>query len=198
MHRLLPDEAPKLDGVPDEAFWANVPAVPLMDKFSGEPGQTGGSLKLAWDGLGLYAAFSTDAGAPKTGGDLWANDTLEFFISRGLGKEVLHQLAFDADGAEYSSQHRLLPIPQPIDRQWTARGRVYKAAMSVGGWTAELFIPFSAIEGGPPKVYDNWNFNFVHTRRDRTPNVIASSSLTGIAHNNLAMYGMLRFVGKGD
>ncbi len=198
VHRLLPGEAPKLDGVPDEAFWANVPAVPLMDKFSGEPGQAGGSLKLAWDGQGLYAAFSTDAGAPKTGGDLWANDTLEFFISRGLGKEVLHQLAFDADGAEYSSQHRLLPIPQPIDRQWTARGRVYKASMTAGGWTAELFIPFSAIEGGPPKVYDNWNFNFVHTRRDRTPNVIASSSLTGIAHNNLAMYGMLRFVGKGD
>jgi hypothetical protein len=135
---------------------------------------------------------------PRTGGDLWANDTLEFFVSQGLGKEMFHQLAFDADGSEYTGRQRLLPIPQPLDVQWNAPGHVYRAKTTASSWSAELFVPFSAFEGGAPKAYDNWNFNFVHTARSRKPVATASSSLTGLAHNNLQMYGILRFGGKGD
>ena len=61
-----------------------------------------------------------------------------------------------------------------------------------------MLIHRAAFEGGAPKAYDNWNFNFVHTARSRKPVATASSSLTGLAHNNLQMYGILRFGGKGD
>ena len=59
-------------------------------------------------------------------------------------------------------------------------------------------VPFSALEEGAPKAYDSWNFNFVHTARSRKPVATASTSLTGVAHNNVQMYGVLRFAGKGD
>ncbi len=198
VHRLLPDESPIVDGAPSEKFWAALPGVPLMDRLSGKPISEAGTLKLAWDEKGLYAFFESTTGAPKTGGNLWANDTLEFFISQGLGKEMFHQLAFDADGTEYTGRQRLLPIPQPFDVQWNAPGHIYRAKTTESGWTAELFVPFSAFEDGAPKAYDSWNFNFVHTARSRTPEVTASSSLTGLAHRNLQMYGILRFAGKGD
>ena len=198
VHRLLPGETPVVDGAPEEKFWAALPSVGLMDRFSGDSLPDAGTLKLAWDEKGLYAFFESTTGAPKTGGNLWANDTLEFFISQGLGKEMFHQLAFDADGTEYTGRQRLLPIPQPLDVQWNAPGHIYRAKTTESGWTAELFVPFSALEDGAPKVYDSWNFNFVHTARSRMPEVTASSSLTGVAHKNLQMYGILRFAGKGD
>ena len=198
VHRLLPDEKPIVDGAPDEKFWAALPSARLMDRFSGDSLPGAGTLRLAWDEKGLYALFESSSGLPKVGGNLWANDTLEFFVSQGLGKEVLHQLAFDADGTEYTGRQRLLPIPQPLDVQWNAPGHVYRAKKTAAGWTAELFVPFSAFEGGAPKAYDSWNFNFVHTARSRSPVVTVSSSLTGVDHHNLQMYGILRFGGKGD
>ncbi len=198
VHRLLDGETPLPDGVPDEDFWAKIPSMPFMDRFNGEPVPDAGSLKLAWNEKGIYAAFASDAGRPKTGDDLWANDTLELFFAQGLGKELLHQLAFDADGTTFTMRHRLLPIPQPEDRQWAADGHLFRAAQTESGWTAELFIPFSAFENGAPSVYDSWNFNCAVTRRASGPERSASTSLTGYRHAHLDMFGIIRFVGKGD
>ena len=196
VHRILQGEAPRVDGTPDEKFWAGIKPLPLMDRFSGEPRPQMGALKLAWDEKGVYASYESKAGAPKVGGDMYANDTLEFFFAPGLGKEVRYQLGFDAEGAEFTSQHRLLPIPQPLNVEWKAKGHVYKAKTTATGWAAELFVPFSVFDEGAPKTYDSWNFNFAVT--DRKRNVSASSSLTGVAHNNLSMYGLIRFAGRGD
>ena len=196
VHRILPEESPAVDGLPDEKLWAGVKPVPLIDRFSGDSRPEAGVLKIAWDEKGVYALYESKAGAPKVGGTLYANDTLEFFFSPNLGKEVRYQLGFDAEGSEFTSQQRLLPIPQPLNVEWKAKGHVYKAKTTAAGWTAELFVPFSAFEEAAPKAYDSWNFNFAVTDRNR--NVSASSSLTGIAHNNLSMYGILRFLGKGD
>ena len=138
------------------------------------------------------------AGAPKIGATLFENDTIELLFSQGLGKEVLYQLAFDAEGTTYTGRQRLLPIPQPKDVQWKAQGHVFRAKTSATGWTAELFVPFSVFEDGAPKAYDNWNFNCAVTHRACSPDVSASTSLTGPAHANLDMFGIIRFDGKGD
>ena len=196
VHRILPEVSPAVDGSPDEKLWAGVKPMPLIDRFSGDSRTEAGTLKLAWNEKGVYALYESKAGAPKVGGTLYDNDTLEFFFSPYLGKEVRYQLGFDAEGSEFTSQQRLLPIPQPLNVEWKAKGHVYKAKTTATGWTAELFVPFSAFEEAAPKAYDSWNFNFAVT--DRKRNVSASSSLTGVAHNNLSMYGLIRFAGKGD
>ena len=198
VRRLLPGETPVLDGVPDEPFWAAVPSVPFIDRFDGTPAPDAGSLKLVWDDKGLHAAFASRSGAPRTGGDLWANDTLEFFFAPGLGKELVHQLAFDAAGAAFSMRHRLLPIPQPKEFQWRAEGAEFRSAATADGWSAELFVPFSAFENGAPRPYDSWNFNCAATRRGGDRERSASTSLTGQLHANVNMFGILRFSGKGD
>ena len=198
VRRLAPEEVPTIDGSPDDRVWAEVKSMPLIDRFSGAPKPEVGSVKLAWDDKGLYAAFETGAGAPKTGCSIWLNSAIEFFLSQGLGKEVLYQLVFDAEENSHLQRQRLLPIPQPKDLTWKAEGHVYKARSTASGWTAELFVPFSAFEDGAPKVYDSWNFNFATTDRSCKPSVSASTSLTGLAHGNLAMYGIIRFSGKGD
>lgn len=198
VHRLMPGETPVVDGSPDEAFWAKIPPMPFMSRFDGTHATNAGSLKLAWNGTRIYAAYESDEGAPKTGGDLWANDTLELFLSPGLGKEQVHQLAFDADGAEFTMRQRLLPIPQPTDLQWKADGHMFKARPRANGWSAELSIPFTAFDDGAPKPYDSWNFNCAATSRSSGQERSASTSLTGSRHANAEMFGIIRFAGKGD
>ena len=95
-------------------------------------------------------------------------------------------------------RQRLQPIPQPKDLQWPAEGHVYKAKATDTGWTAEFFVPFSAFEDGAPKVYDSWNFNCAITDTGRNPTASASSAMTGLSHGNMAMFGIIRFAGKGD
>ena len=198
VHRLMPGETPTVDGKPDEAFWAKLPSASFMSRFDGRPMPETGSLKLAWDERGVYVLLECKAGAPKTDGYLWANDTLEVFFSPGLGKEVLSHLSFDAKGGEYLERQRLRPIPQPIDVEWKAEGHEYKAVANENGWTAELFVPFSAFEDGAPKAYDSWNFNCAVTHRARRPALEASTSLTGQFHATIDMYGIIRFGGRGD
>ena len=198
VHRLMPGETPVVDGNADEAFWAKLPSATFLNRFDGRPMPETGSLKLAWDAKGVYVLLECKAGAPKTDGYLWANDTLEVFFSPGLGKEVLSHLSFDAKGEAYFERQRLRPIPQPKDVEWKAEGHAYKAKAGDGGWTAELFVPFSAFEDGAPKAYDNWNFNCAVTHRACRPALEASTSLTGQFHGTVDMYGIIRFGGRGD
>ncbi|MBQ6330928.1 MAG: hypothetical protein IJI35_18070, partial [Kiritimatiellae bacterium] len=185
VRRLASGEAPSIDGSPDEPVWEKAPVLPLMDRFSGDAVAYGGEVRLLWDDRGVYAAFKSRDGAPRTDGSMWDNDTIEFYFSHGLGKEMLNLLAFDATGAETTQRQRLLPIPQPKDLEWKAPGHVYRAKTSADGWTAELFVPFSAFEDGAPRGGDEWNFNFAWTGRAAKPAKSASYSLTGAAHRNL-------------
>ena len=198
VHRLMPGETPVVDGRPDEAFWGRLPSAAFINRFDGRPMPETGALKLAWSEKGVYVLFESKTGAPKTEGDLWANDTLEVFFSPGLDKEVLSQLAFDAKGGKHFERQRLRPIPQPKDVEWKVEGHEYKAEVSAGGWTAELFVPFSAFESGAPKPYDSWNCNCAATHRACRPALEASTSLTGQFHATIDMFGILRFAGRGD
>ena len=156
-------------------------------------------VRLAWDGKGVYLAFKSRAGAPKMDGSLSQNDSFEVFFSQGLGKEMFNQILFDATGTEAFLRQRLLPIPQPKDMQWNAPGHVYRAKVSPDGWSAELFVPFSAFEDGVvPKPGDDWNFNFVITYRTAKPHETAAYSLTGAANKNLSMFGIIRFLDGKD
>ena len=146
--------------------------------FQQRPGRS-----LVFEGGGVDA--DVEAGAPDTG----YGGQGGYSGIRGRGGIA---------GLGHLQRQRLLPIHQPKDLTWKAEGHVYKAKATASGWTAELFVPFSAFEDGPPKVYDSWNFNFATTDRSRKPSVSASTSLTGLAHGNLAMYGIIRFSGKGD
>lgn len=183
----------------ESSDWSKVADMPLVVTRSGTRPETEASLKLLWDEKGLYGRFQTDARpAANRQKDMWENDSLELLFAPGLGKEVVYQFAFDVFDRTYASKRRLLPIPQPTDKSFKGTGFDHQAEiLSTGGWRASFFVPWSVFDAKPPKVYDNWNANLVRNRHAE-PKETSGTSFTMAVNANTEMFGMLRFVGKGD
>lgn len=183
----------------ERSDWSKVADMPLVVTRSGARPETAASLKLLWDEKGLYGRFRTDATpAANRQKDMWENDSLELLFAPGLGKEVVYQFAFDVFDRTYTSKKRLLPIPQPTDKSFKGTGFDHQAALlPTGGWRASFFVPWSVFDAKPPKVYDSWNANLVRNRHTE-PKETSGTSFTMAVNANTEMFGMLRFVGKGD
>lgn len=178
--------------------WSKVPDMPMVEFKTGDGQKVASSLKLAWDEKGLYGRFAAPY-APKADAtkDLWTNDGLELFFTPGLKKEVVYQFAYDCLGQVFAQKQRLLPIPQAPDASY--RGETFAASSKVAtdGWTSEFFVPWTLFEEGAPKAYDQWNANFVRNKRAAPVEVISSAFTLG-KHANTPMFGILRFLGRGD
>ena len=183
----------------DATDWSKVADMPMVVTRSGGKPGTAASLKLLWDEKGVYGRFSTAAkAAAYRDKDMWSNDSLELFFAPGLNKEVVYQLAFDVFDRQHVSKRRLLPIPQPADRSFKGEGFEHKAELPAsGGWKAEFFVPWSMFDEKAPKVYDSWNANFVRNRH-AAPKETSGTSFTMAVNARTEMFGMLRFVGRGD
>lgn len=178
--------------------WSKVPDVPMVDFKTGARQQIASSLKLAWDEKGLHGRFAAPY-APQAdrSKDLWANDGLELFFTPGLKKEVIYQFAYDCFDSFFARKQRLLPIPQPSDESYKGEAFTSSSKIAKDGWTSEFFIPWTLFDAGAPRAYDQWNANFVRNKL-RSPAEVASSSFTLGNHSNTPMFGILRFLGKGD
>ena len=201
--RLLDGETVTLDGDGGEAAWNRVKPQPLLNTRDGGPVKTALDVRWLWDDKGVYGRIRGDFKAladARPEADLWANDSVEIFFSPGLKKEEYHQIVFDFGGHSYTGYQKLAPIVQPVDLNWKAEGFRHAEKLGANGWTCEVFVPFSALRAGAaPKPYDDWNFNFVFNRKSMSePRDYIGSALTMRLNTNLAMYGILRFNGKGD
>lgn len=178
--------------------WKKVKPMPLFVTTTGASAVTPAAIRLAWDEAGLYGTVEADY-APRADRkkDLWSNDSIEMLFTPGLGKEQEYQFAFDCLGREYLMKQRHLPINQPADANFKAPGFRHSAKVADSRWSGEFFIPWSAFEEGAPKVYDQWNANFVSNRLGGRREVSGSSFTMGKNHNR-EMFGILRFMGLGD
>ena len=178
--------------------WSGVRSVPMVDFKSGEKQKITSSLKLAWDENGLHGLFVAPY-APQANAklDLWGNDSVEILLTPGLKKEQIYQFACDCLDRGFSQKQRLLPIPQPPDASYRGEGFAHKARIDQEGWSVEFVLPWSLFEEGAPKAYDQWNGNFVRNKY-AVPAEVVSSSFTLGKHANTPMFGVLRFLGRGD
>lgn len=183
----------------EDTDWTKVADMPLVVTRSGDKPETSASIKLLWDEKGIYGRFRTEArAAADSRKELWENDSLELFFAPGLNKEVLYQLAFDVFDQTFAGKRRLLPIPQPLDKSFKGTGFVHRAKiLSSGGWSAVFFVPWSLFDEKPPKVYDSWNANLVRNRKGERKEASGTSFTMGV-NAKTEMFGMLRFVGRGD
>ncbi len=179
--------------------WSKVADMPMVVTRSGAKPQTSASLKLMWDEKGLYGRFRTEARAAAIRqNDMWSNDSLELLFAPGLNKEVVYQFAFDVFDRDFVNKRRLLPIPQPMDRSFNGTGFSHKSeVLPSGGWQTAFFVPWSTFDAKPPKVYDSWNVNIVRNRLAE-PRESSGTSFTLGVNAKAEMFGMLRFVGRGD
>ena len=190
------DGAVQLDGAADEPFWAKAPEMKFMCDWDGKPPFVPTRAKLAWGEKGVYGWFETDEKAfEKPGGDMWSNDTLEFFVSQGTGAEAYHQFAFDALGRSMTLRKRQLPIPQPVDDQFKDTGFAFKTKCGEGRWSAEFFVPFACLwNPDVPKAGDKWQMNFVKTRVSGPVQLDS----TGLTQNNNARMRQYPFITFGE
>ena len=201
VYQLLRRDKVTVDGKGNEAFWAKVKPMKLMDpKGSNTPIKYPASIKLAWDKTGIYGLFETKY--PTTVDakqDVFYNDNFEIFFSPGLGKEVEFQFVFDPLKQMFLGTKRHLPIPQPFDSFWKAPGFKLESRYGKDYWTAEFYIPFSVFktENSVPAVYDTWHCNIVRNKAGSNREYSGTAMTLGNNHN-LNMYGLIKFAGKGE
>lgn len=185
-----------IDGRDDEDDWKNARIANVFrSDGSGEAPRFAPTVKLLWDDNGIYGCVVQTNDARKSESTLWRNDTVEFIVAPGLGKERYYQVAFDAQGHVFTQRRILKPIPQQSDLTWKASGMRFMSRECGKGWTVEFFIPFAAYENPPPPAYGSWNYLVTYTKLSE-PREMASTSAT--LGNNLIpdRYGVVKFLGR--
>jgi len=152
--------APAVDGRLDDDCWQAAAVLPdfvAMDGSAGLTRRTAG--RVGRTAYGLFFAFEcldadVDAISRRVAerdGAVWTDDCVEVFLAPSGGGEYLH-FAVNANGAQYDERG----ADASWDRYWLAR-----TGVAPGKWTAELFIPFAALDitaDSPPA--EVWTANF--------------------------------------
>ena len=191
-----------VDGVA-EAAWDAADVMPLAD--AADPTrktQWPTEAKVRWDERGVYFLATGNWEALVTPEeDMWKdNDMIEVFLMPGLGKEVLHQFAWDFTGRSYAWKKRFLPVVQPADTNWKPPV-VSKTVCGAGKWAFEAFVPFSVFDAPVPKAGEEWNVNLARDKSQKgcpayEPVDLVSSAFTMGNHTRKEMYGILKFVNQ--
>lgn len=200
--KLGADETIAVDGVQDPA-WAKAPVLPLVHPSdpTAKPTSWPTTVKMRWDGKGIYLLATADwEPIVSPDKDIWReNDMIEFFVSPGLGREVLCQFAWDFSSRLAAIRQRHLPVIQPMDKSWKPAGIVSKTVVGCDTWTFEAFVPFAVFSDFTlPKAGEEWHMNLVRDKSEkglgafRTIDSVSSSFTMG-SHSRREMFGTIRF-----
>jgi hypothetical protein len=218
----------KIDGQLKEPAWKQAIATePFVDTLTGAPGDAETRAKLLWDASALYIAFEnvdTDVWSTLTKRDdkLWTQEAVEIFIDAdGNGKSYVEfQVApngtlFDTYLPEYRKYENMLD-PKRVPFDWNAKiragvtvaGTLNKRDDQDQGWTAEIAIPWTDVNGldqagakTPPSVGTSWRVNLfrLDAPKGKPQKAVSwSPPLVGDFHT-LARFGEIVFANdKGE
>jgi hypothetical protein len=206
-----------LDGKLDEQDWKGAKdSGPLVQTFTGEPGEFNAHVRVVYDAERIYIAFEVDDDYLKstfqnTDDHLWEQDTVEvMFDPDGDGKNYF-ELQVSPRGTHFDTRYDSRRKPRPFghvdwDSQVRAavslRGTLDDAAAD-SGYTVELAVPFSAFAAGdtpapPPQPGASWRVNFfVMDAREQGQRAVAWSPPRVGDFHTLERFGRLLFV-AGD
>ncbi len=160
-------EAPALDGVGRTGVWEKCPAMPLGECTSGKPGVSRTSARVLFGPTKLYVSFDCAEGdtdgivakATTADGDVWADDSVEVFVS-GDSRVGMFHFAVNAKGVLFDAKGK--------DKGYSSRATA-KAAIAKGkGWTVTLAIPLKNI-GAYVGEGQTWVLNLNRTKPGPTP-----------------------------
>ena len=183
-----------VDGVLDEAIWKKAVPVTFRSAYYGEAKDLPKpDVRIAWTKEGICIGYSSETKAVPTKG-IWTEDNFEFFISPGTSKNKLLQFVFSMSGQATSYSQSFDP-PRALEEQ--KNPKVEKAFARQGNrWTAEIFIPFAALENAAkPLPGDYWFGNIVNNRTDAE----STSYAPTLGNNrNMFLYSKFYFAGNCD
>lgn len=168
-------DAPKIDGILDDAAWQNAPiATDFVERQPNNgkpiPDSLQTDVKIVYDDLGIYfGATLKDPDPDKilrelTERDGIGNDDFFFILLNGYNdRQQSLQFIVTAAGVQYDAKM----TNENEDNTWN--GIWYSAVqMTEEGWVAEIFIPYSELRF-PNKNVQVWGLNMEReVRRNRT------------------------------
>lgn len=168
-------EAPKIDGILDDAAWQHAP---IADNFVERQPNNGKAIpdslrtevKIIYDDLGIYFGATMYDPEPEkilkelTERDGIGNDDFFFILLNGYNdRQQSLQFIVTAAGVQYDAKMTL----NGEDPSWNA---VWYSGVKINddSWTAEMFIPYSELRF-PTKDIQVWGLNMEREfRRNRT------------------------------
>ena len=132
---VLEKVAVKLDGVPDESFWQDVPVIDDFRCYGKKESKAAAatSVRICLDHSKLYISLICDepekvfTGTPGTG-SAWSADCAEIFLGSLDGRDWFRQIVFGLNGAEYYECIRAQDVRKAV-------------RINERSWSAELIIP---------------------------------------------------------
>jgi len=149
--------APKLDGTLDDACWQ---AAPVTEPFLSIGTHTAAAkqtrVRVAYDRTALYLGLEADEpdmqtvrapSRPRDADETWKDDGFEIFLTPGPGGIEYYHFIGNLAGAKYDALMggEAQMVAWNPDPDWQVA--VSRAA---AGWTAEVAIPFKALDAPPP------------------------------------------------
>ena len=168
-------DAPKIDGILDDAAWQNAPiATDFVERMPNNGKPIADSLKtdvkIVYDDLGIYFGATMKDPEPDeilkelTERDGIGNDDFFFILLNGYNdRQQSLQFIVTAAGVQYDAKM----TNGNEDASWNG---IWYSAVNItnDGWIAEMFIPYSEIRF-PNKNVQEWGLNIEREfRRNRT------------------------------
>lgn len=194
LHVATFDQAPTIDGRPDEPVWAAAQvAGPFWHFLEGVPAANDTWAKMDLDAEHIYVAFGcreTEMARlkveplPPDSMDLYANDHIEFFFMPDAMGGPFYHFSVDVAGNRHDELGG--------DGSWNCE---WEAAVARGEdvWTVELRIPRAAVGLSDPRMS---LANFCRTRRLEPGETSAWAKTFGVFHNP-ARFGRLVYTPAG-
>jgi len=129
--------------------------------------------------------------------DVWTNCNWELFVSPGLEKANMYHYAVDALNHHHLGTKEFAPVDKQYDANWKSPNFKAEATRTDKNWTMEFFLPFEDMKIKPPAPYDCWLANFVRNK-NAEPKEYSGSAMTLGNNHNIGMFGVIKFLGKGD
>jgi len=202
-------KAPVLDGVLDDAAWAQAAVVQLVGSFDGRRPSLKTTARLAYDDANLYVAF--DCEDPDVWGSLQKRDdpiyneeVVEIFLDTNADGRTYNELQVSPNNVLFDAYFPARR--QGMDLGWDSgmktgvkvKGTVNQPGDRDEGWTVEMQIPLKGLAEVPhlpPRPRDRWRFNLYrleHLERRDVEGQAFSPLFIGDFHH-LPRFGWLVF-----
>jgi hypothetical protein len=205
MQAVRVDEAPRIDGVLDEAVWqlaTPVDGFTQQEPLEGQPASDRTEVRILYDSRNIYIAVRAFASEPVVATEmrrdadrLFDEDNFQvifdtfhdsrngyMFLTTPLGAKLEQQIFDEGEGGGRGTTAN---VNRNWDGVWDAAARITDE-----GWTAELMIPVSTVRFVPTQPV--WGVNFMRHIRRRNELVYWSPIPKAYSLTRVSLAGELR------
>ena len=177
----------------------------LRENLTGATPRQGTRVSAAWDELAWHVRFEADAVAPwatltERDSAIWTEEVVEVFLDPIGDLASYFEIEINPLGTVTDLILRRVSSGWRKDFAWHADGLISRVQRTVGGWTAELSLPFAALgAAAAARPGKEWRVNFLRIDRPGGPSSpereLSAWSPTGLVNfHRPERFGMMEFV----